>query len=400
MTASPPPAGPLASRINPQIFSLIAVSLLAHITMSGGRVSASLFVLQNGHSQAMAGVAYSLFSLFPALLSLHMGRWIDRVGVQRVMRISLAIMIVGLALPTLWPSLPLVLLMSALGGLGFGTYMLAANVSVSYMKLTRESDRVGMLAWLQMGNSVSAVAGPSLVGLIIDGFGFRYAFALMASMVVASLIVSFRVSLPESMPQSRAKGDGSIVREVFGNPRLLRIYLLAMTVSLSWDAFAFMVPVLGHERGYSATTIGLVLSAFACGTFTIRAALPWLSAHLPEWRLLSFAFGLTASVFLFLPWAAYSLLLAGLGFTFGLAAGVGQPAILNLIYRAMPPGRQGEGAGLRASMGNCMGLTGPSVFGAVSAWLGAMPVFLGIAGVMAVATWQASLGYRAAREGG
>jgi len=383
------------ARVNPQIFSLIAVSVLAHVTMSGGRVSASLFALQHGGSGFSAGIAYSLYGLLPALLSLHMGRWIDRIGTRIVMRGSLVVMIFGLSLPYLWPILPVVFLSAALCGFGFGTYMLAANVSVSYMAFKHEGDRIGMIGWLQLGNSVSSVVGPTLVGTIIDHHSFGAAFGTLALIVLGSLVVSYRVDLPDGTRDlHQDKGGASIVRTVFSNPRLLRIYILAMTVSLSWDGFNFMVPVLGHERGYSATTIGMVLSCFAVGTFAIRAALPWLSRHLSEWRMLCLSFGLTALVFFLLPFASFSLLLAGLGFLFGLAAGVGQPNILNLIYRAMPAGKAGEGAGLRAMMGNFMGLTGPTVYGSIAALFGAVPVFLLIGCIMSVSSWQAHHGYR------
>ena len=216
-------------------------------------------------------------------------------------------------------------------------------------------------------------------------------------MRVRELVVSYRVNLPDGTREVHSDKKGSIVREVFTNPRLLRIYILAMTVSLSWDGFNFMVPVLGHERGYSATTIGLILSSFAIGTFASRAALPWLSRHFSEWRMLTVSFGFIAAAFFLLPFANISFVLAGLGCLFGMAAGVGQPSILNLIYRAMPPGKAGEGAGLRAMMGNMMGLTGPSAFGAITQLFGAVPVFLIIGSIMSVSSWQAHWGYRSSR---
>lgn len=77
-----------------------------------------------------------------------------------------------------------------------------------------------------------------------------------------------------------------------------------------------------------------------------------------------------------------------------MAVGVGQPNILSLIYTAMPPGKAGEGAGLRSMMGNTMGLTGPSAYGAVAGLFGALPVFLAIGGFTAIASWQANRAHR------
>ncbi|GAB2878000.1 MFS transporter [Uliginosibacterium flavum] len=388
------------SRNQIQIFSLIAVSMLAHVTMGGGRVAASLFMLKYNGSEALAGVAYSSFSLLPAILSLHMGRWIDKVGPRRVMRISQMLMIAGLFTPALAPGLFTVLGAAIVCGLGFASYMLAANVAVSIMPFEREGERVGMLGWLAMGNSVAAVGGPSIAGFMIDHGGFASAYLTLAVIVCGSLLVSFCVDVPGGVGAQRKaqSGGGSIVRMVFSNPRLLRIYLLTMAISLAYDGFAFMTPVLGNERGLSATTIGMILSCFAVGTFAVRALLPWLSRRLSEWRMLSLAFALTAATFCLLPLVHNVYLQAALGFIFGLAAGVGQPNILSLIYRAMPPGKAGEGAGLRAMMGNFMGLTGPSCFGALAGLFGAAPVFLIIGSIAGYSGWQARRGYRLSQE--
>jgi MFS family permease len=386
------------SRNQIQLFSLIAVSMLAHITLGGGRVSASLYMLHHGQSEAMAGIAYSGYSLLPALLSLMMGRWIDKVGPRHVMRTSQVIMIAGLIGPALWPGLYTVLLASVVCGFGFASYMLAANVAVSIMHFEQEGERVGMLGWLAMGNSVAAVGGPAVAGFVIDRGGFGAAYATMAGIVVCSLVASFLVDVPGGVGGRRNPKDGgaSVVRMVFSDSRLLRIYLLAMVFSMTYDGFGFMTPVLGHERGFSATTIGMIMSAYATGTFAVRALLPWLARRVVEWRMMTMSFVTTAIVFCLLPLISNGYLHATLGFALGLAAGIGQPTILSLVYRAMPD-KAGEGAGLRAMMGNSVGLTAPSIYGAISGAFGAVPVFLGIGCVTVVACWQSQLGYRLSR---
>lgn len=388
------------SRNQIQVLSLISVSMLAHITMGGGRVAASLFMLRHGGSEALAGIAYSGYSLLPAILSLMMGKWIDKVGTRRVMRSSQIIMITGLLVPACWQNMVSVLLSAVVCGFGFASYMLAANVAVSMMPVQHDGERVGMLGWLAMGNSVAAVGGPTLTGFMIDHGGFGAAYATMAAIVITSLGVSFLVDVPgaSGRPQKGSGGDGSIVKMVFSNPRILRIYLLAMVTSMLYDGFAFMTPVLGHERGFSATTIGAIMSAFAVGTFAVRTILPWLSRRLPEWRMLTLTFGIAAASFLMLPLADKGWIHAALGFMFGLSAGAGQPNILSLIYRAMPEGKAGEGAGLRSMMGNSVGLTAPSLYGAISGFFGAAPVFLGVGLIAGIASWQSDRGFRFARK--
>lgn len=387
------------TRNQKQVLSLIAISSLAHVTMSGGRVCASLFMLSNSNSELLAGLTYGAYSLMPALLSLHLGRLVDREGARRMMHISQIVMILGLLAPSLWPAAWSVLGAALISGLGFASYMLAANVSVSLMPFEHDSERIGMLGWLASSNSIAAITGPAISGFMIDHGGFSGAYATLCGMVVISYVGSFYCDIPGDRLDAgvRKTGSGSVVKMVFAEPRLLRIYLLAMAIAMSWDGFSFMTPVLGHERGFSATTIGMIMASFACGSFAVRAALPWLSRKFGDWQLLSFSFAAIASIFLLLLMVKTPGLYAALGFVFGFAVGQGQPVILGLIYRAMPEGKAGEGAGLRSMMASSTGAVAPSIYGAVSSLFGAFPVFLGIAFFASLASWQARLGHKIAR---
>lgn len=381
------------SRMNPQIISLVMISLLAHVTLSGGRVASSLFVLQEGHSEFIAGLTYGLYGLMPALLSLYIGQWVDRVGPRLIMRISLTAIVVGLLVPVIHLSLPSILICSALSGLGFGGYILSAHVSVSLMKVKHPSDRTGLFGWLQMGTAVSAVLGPSFIGLIIDHGNFLIAYACLAIIVFSGLLWSFNASIPNGVRPSKTETKRSnVLNDVIKDRSLLRIYLLSMAVYLAWDCFTFMIPVLGSERGYSAASIGVVLSCFAAGTFIVRALLPWLSRRSTEWRTLSISCALAALVFILLPLANTLFLLSALSLAFGVSAGVGHPNVLNLLLRTVSPDKSGEASGLRIMTGNLAGMLGTASCGAIAAVSGVLPVFLGIAAIMGAASWQADSG--------
>ena len=41
-----------------------------------------------------------------------------------------------------------------------------------------------------------------------------------------------------------------------------RLLVVNWLMSMCWDVHTFAVPLLGHERGFSASTIGLILGAF------------------------------------------------------------------------------------------------------------------------------------------
>lgn len=380
----------MLSRTNHQIISLVAISLLAHITLSGGRVASSLFVLQEDYSEVVAGLTYGLYGLMPALLALNIGRLVDQFGPRWIMRLSLAAMVLGLALPAIHLSLASVLLCAALGGLGFGGYILAAHVAVSLIKVENSSDRTGMFAWLQMGTAVSAVVGPFFVGIIIDTLGFSVAYVFLTLIVGSGLIGVFWADISDKVASKKGDNRSKLLRDVISDRSLLRIYLLSMSVYLAWDSFAFMIPVLGTERGYSASSIGIVLSFFAVGTFIVRAAQPWLSRKSTEWHTLRVSYAMSAVVFLLLMISNNIASLCVISLIFGISAGVGHPNILNLLLSHVDPDKSGEASGLRLMTGNFAGMLGTTACGAITAFAGTAPVFLVIAGAMGISSWKSS----------
>jgi len=211
----------MLSRINPQVLSLVLMSLFAHVTLSGGRVASSLFVLQNEYSELIAGLTYGFYGLMPALLALHIGRLVDRVGARRIMRLSLIIMVVGLSLPAIHLSLTSVFFCAIFGGLGFGGYILSAHVAVSNIKVENASDRTSMFAWLQMGTAVSAVAGPALIGFIIDKNNFFIAYICLTVIVSIGLLMAYLTTIPENSNNKKKSSDSKLINEVLNDKILL-----------------------------------------------------------------------------------------------------------------------------------------------------------------------------------
>ena len=48
----------------------------------------------------------------------------------------------------------------------------------------------------------------------------------------------------------------------------------------------FLVPILGHERGFSASAIGLILGVFAIAVAAVRLVIPLLAHRLRESHVL------------------------------------------------------------------------------------------------------------------
>lgn len=387
------------NKIPPQLYLIILCSMLCHVTMSGGRVASGLYVLEAGYGAGVAGLVYSLYSLMPALLALQVGRLVDRIGITGVMHASQVMMLAAVLAPVIWPHPAAVFFTAAASGLGFNSFMVAAFVFVGQSSQGDRSLRTNMFSWVMLGNSVSALLGPTITGMAIDNSGFRSAFAILAVIVTGSLLIGFFFRFRSNTPRLRSAESGvSIWRQLRAEPGMQRVFVVSAALALAWDSFIFLVPVIGHHLNFTATQIGLVMSAFAAGTFAIRLVMPWLSRRTSEWRLLFLALLTNLLVFVLLPLATLHAAMMALAVLFGLSAGGAQPNALSLLHSATPEGQEGEAVGLRATVNHAIGTVNPSLLGGVLAAFGAWPASAFVAVVMAIAARQARRGLREMRK--
>jgi predicted MFS family arabinose efflux permease len=173
-----------------------------------------------------------------------------------------------------------------------------------------------------------------------------------------------------TLPSGRA-GSWDLLR----TPGLRRLLLINWLLSSSWDVHAFLVPVLGHERGFSASAIGMVLGLFSAAVACVRMAIPLLAHRLREAQVLAGSMVCTALVFGFYPLATSAWLMAGCAVLLGLALGSVQPMIMTTLHQITPHQRHGEAIALRSMTINLSSALMPLVFGALGATLGASVLF-------------------------
>src|SRR5205814_4757234 len=126
------------------------------------------------------------------------------------------------------------------------------------------------------------------------------AFLFMATLPLVSWFwVHDAKELPPVVrPQGHAAGTAwDLLRE----SNFRRLLVVNWLLASCWDVHTFVVPVLGHERGLSASVIGAILGSFAIAAAAVRFLLPMLAAHLREWAVIAFAMGTTAVLFAIYP---------------------------------------------------------------------------------------------------
>lgn len=352
---------------------LIAGHICLHACMAGMRMAAPLLALREGFSALAVGFLLALFALTQVFLALPAGRYVDRHGLKRPVGLCVVAASLGAALALVFPVFP-VLCLSALmtgGATGVASISLQRHVGRAAQD-TNELKRV--FSWLAIGPAVSNFVGPLAAGLLIDYSGFRAAFLLMALLPLAAWFwVRRTVELPPLIIEQGATPNKAwdLLRE----PLMRRLMLVNWLLSSCWDVHTFVVPVLGHERGFSASVIGAILGAFALAATFVRVLLPLFASRVREWVIVTSAMVITAVLFGLYPFMHSPLAMGVCSVLLGLALGSVQPMIMSTLHQITPEARHGEALGLRLMSINASSVLMPLLFGTAGAVVGVSVVF-------------------------
>src|SRR3978361_648809 len=111
------------------IYLIVLVTVLTHTSFKGSKVLISLFAIDLGANPLMIGVLFSMYSVFPVLLSVYAGKLSDRYGFRRPMLFGASGLVLGLSLPFFVPSLATLYVSAALVGMCYIFY----TVSVQHL---------------------------------------------------------------------------------------------------------------------------------------------------------------------------------------------------------------------------------------------------------------------------
>jgi MFS family permease len=376
------------------LIRIISIAVLAHLVFVSARMTGSLYALANKASAFTVGVMMALFALVPMLIAVRAGRWLDTVGPLKPTASGLALILGGVLLPALfaYATADVAPLLVAAAMIGTGQTLVMISIQQVVGDAADPERRAAVFSWLALGVSISGFLGPISSGLMIDGFGHRSAYVLLFAVVVAALALLWinRALLPSRSGTATAPEYGNPF-ELLRHKELRNVLIATALISMCWDLQTFMVPVHGSSVGLSASEVGFVLGAFAVATFTIRAAMPWLSQHFSEWQVLTFTLFTAALAFGLFPFFKTTIALAAVAFLLGLGLGAAQPNVMSLLHSRSPEGRVGEALGLRTTIMNSSHVALPLVFGATGSVLGASAMFWAMAllvGAGGVSAWR------------
>jgi MFS family permease len=353
------------------VYLVTIIHAAAHACFTGSKVLLSLLALDLGASQLLIGALVACYSIAPLTLGVYSGRLADTIGMRVPMLIGVAAIACAMLIGSIWQALPALFTVAMLVGVGFVFFV----VSVQNLVGAMPGNRTRNYSILTIGYSASNFVGPLTAGFAIDYAGYGAAFlvfALFTLLPIAVLTARPDLTLVDRASTPAARRGAA---ELLAIPALRRQIVITGLLMAAWELYVFYVPIYGRTLGLSASTIGVVLSAFAVATFLVRFVMSAMTSRVAPEHLLAAAMLLGAFICAVFPLLTHAPALIAASFLLGVGLGCGQPLSLTLSYERSPPGRTGEVTGLRTIATNVARFIVPLVSGVFGSTAGAGAVF-------------------------
>lgn len=365
------------------LWMLIASAVLSQIALNLVRPLISYKVLALGGDSITVGLTSASFALVPVGAALWLGRISDRRNSLRgILTVGALLLAVGPFVLAVSPSLVLVIVASALSGMGQLCFVIAGQSAIARFV---PSNLLGAaFGWFTASVAVGQMVGPLLAGFAMGSSeavpaGMRLSdanTALLIAGIISVLAVPFAVGTAAKQAPSDRIEAGSPSRPdrlsaLLRYPTVRTNMVASLALLATTDILVAFLPLLGEDRGVPPLTIGILLATRAAASIASRLLLPVLLTRWSQAALVVVSLagaGTTLALvpwFLDLSWIAGALLAIS-----GFFLGLGQPITMALVTQAVPPASRGAALALRL-LGNRLGQVGlPAAAGLLAAPVG------------------------------
>ncbi len=328
-----------------------------------------LWAWQLGASPFLIGLAVGIRPLAPAILSIHAGAMMDRIGVRNTL-IATATMgvLVPLAIPV-FPSIWALMLLQLVGGLSEGLGWLGAQTRLA--QVAPGDTRIA--GWFSLAGKSGTLLTPIVAGLLWDNFGAVSAFVFAGLWASGFLLIV--LLLPHSeKTQRRSFKPAELVPRLSDYRRALFLFsipvvsIVMLATFLRLGAFGIQgsfYPVWLQQTGLGSTTIGFLIGvASLAGAGSSMLAAPACRRFPPVLILLIsvvlaiLGMALTPLASSLVGWVTLSML-------FGIGVGINLPVLLSVLSQVTSAETQGLSAGLRATVNRIGNIVVPIIMGLV-----------------------------------
>jgi MFS family permease len=365
---------------------LLISTMLVQMVTALIRVTISYRAVELNLSIVWLGLIAATFAIFPILMAVRVGRFIDRGYDAQTTWTGASVFLLAAAGFALFSSPQGLLAFSTV--MGIGHIMLMASQQMLCVRAAGPRSLESVFGNYMVAGAIGQGLGPYVVGWVGGAAALpptQLLFTVGAALAVLSLAVVLTMRPRRDRPAVLPGSELVPIRDLLRVPGLLAVVLTGVIVVSSSDAIVIYIPLLGAERQIDVHDIGLLLTVRAAASMLARLLYARMVAMFGRWSLMTtttFAYGVTfAAIAAPLPlWAMY-MAIAVMGFSFGVATTLS----ITIVVDMTAPGARGTANSLRI-MGNRIGqFAMPFGAGLVAAAAGLAGLFLILAAAIVAA---------------
>ena len=355
---------------------IIICTSLFMFGMAGSRPLITLYSSELGANNIQIGIIVALYSLLPLFLSIYIGKIVDKVGKRNPLILSVILGCISLLIPLLFASLYGVYLSQIMAGLA---QIIFAIIFQSYVgRFSKKKLRNYYVSIFSIGMAIGHFIGPLVSGFLADEFDYSYSLAILGCSLFIILPFVFYLDMGHKVKTVKQNGEMMTAEQserFIKNPDIRRALFISAIILLGKDIFVAYFPLLAVNKGFSNSTIGLIIALNAAAGILIRLVLPILMRNYKENAIIIFSIFSAGVFYLILPFLDSIWTLSILSFFLGLSLGIGQPLSISLTINSLPAERVGEGLGLRLTVNKLTQVMGPLLLGGVANVIGVASIF-------------------------
>lgn len=308
----------------PLLVPLLLSSFMVQTVTALVRVTISYRAVELELSIVWLGLIAATFAIFPILIAVQVGRFIDRGYDTRTAWIGALIFCLSMTGFALWPTPAGLLLFSTIMGLGH--IMLMASHQMICVRAAGPKSLEAVFGNFMVVTAIGQGFGPYVVGWMGGNAPVpptQPLFVVAAACAAAAVV--FTLLMKPARTVSAAKGEADVVpiSQILRIPGLMPVIMAGVILVAASDTVVVYIPLLGAKRNIDVHDIGLLLTVRAAASMVARLFYARMVAAFGRWPLMiacSFLCSLTyAAIAAPIPLWAMHIAIAAMGFSFGLA---------------------------------------------------------------------------------
>jgi FSR family fosmidomycin resistance protein-like MFS transporter len=322
-------------------FSAAALSHFMVDVLNGPRAILFTYICVTlGYSNAVLGLATTLFQVVASFSQPFYGYLADRIGPRWLIGIGLLWMVGFFSVAMLMQGW-VTLLFLIIGSMGSGAFHPAGAMQATMSGRQRlAGEEATAASFFFSFGQIGFLVGPVVGGALLDRFGLRgILFMTMAALPAAIFsIVSYR-SLDYTPPLKRQPGEKRFaLNPNFSKAAILSLLIVAACQAWAQQNISTFMPKYLSDMGQPASIYGLVSALFAGAAALGNIAGGSLADRLGEKKIIMTSMLLATAPFLLVPVVGYSLWLYLLVMLAGGLNGAAYSVIVVMAQRLIPGG--------------------------------------------------------------